>query len=77
MSDSLAKKYTLNQNDLVVDLGSNDGTLLTGFKKHGIRTIGVEPTNIAKIANKKNIETVQKFFTTNVSNNIKNTHGQA
>ena len=77
MSDSLAKKYTLNQNDLVVDLGSNDGTLLTGFKKHGIRTVGVEPTNIAKIANKNNIETVQKFFTTNVSNNIKNTHGQA
>ena len=47
MSDSLIQKYDLNQNDLVVDLGSNDGTLLSGFKEHGIKITGVEPTNIA------------------------------
>jgi len=77
MSDSLTEKYNLNQNDLVLDLGSNDGTLLTGFKKHGIRIIGVEPTNISQIANKNNIETIQEFFTTDVAKNIKNTHGKA
>ena len=77
MSHSLIKKYTLDQNDLVVDLGSNDGTLLTGFKKHGIRTVGIEPTNIAKIANKNDIETVQEFFTTDVANYVKNMHGHA
>ena len=39
MSYSLTRKYDLNQNDLVVDLGSNDGTLLTGFKKMELRLL--------------------------------------
>ncbi len=77
MSYSLTRKYDLNQNDLVVDLGSNDGTLLTGFKKNGTKTVGVEPTNIANIANKNNIETIQEFFTSDVADNIKNIHGEA
>jgi len=77
MSDSLIQKYDLNQNDLVVDLGSNDGTLLSGFKENGIKITGVEPTNIAKIANKKNIETVQEFFTLDIAKNIKTKSGEA
>ena len=77
MSESLIEKYNLNQKDLVVDLGSNDGTLLTGFKKHGINIIGVEPTNISKIANQNDIETIQEFFTVDVANNIKKTYGKA
>lgn len=77
MSDSLIKKYNLSQDDLVVDLGSNDGTLLTGFKNNTIRVIGVEPTNISQIANKNNIKTIQKFFTVDVATNIKTTAGEA
>jgi len=77
MSDSLIKKYNLSQDDLVVDLGSNDGTLLTGFKNNTIRVIGVEPTNISQIANKNNVKTIQKFFTVDVATNIKTTAGEA
>jgi len=77
MSDSLIKKYDIKENDLVIDIGSNDGTLLSGFQKHGIKTLGIEPTNISQIANKNNIETIQEFFTTDVANNIKNSHGEA
>jgi len=77
MSDSLILKYNLTQNDLVIDLGSNDGTLLSGFKKNGIRVIGVEPTNIAKIAENNGIETIQEFFTTDVAKKIKNNSGSA
>lgn len=52
----------------VVDIGSNDGTLLTGFKRHGCRVLGIEPTNVAQIAVKENgIETVQAFFTENLA----------
>jgi len=77
MSDSLILKYNLTQNDLVIDLGSNDGTLLSGFKKNGISVIGVEPTNIAKIAENNGIETIQEFFTTDVAKKIKNNSGSA
>jgi hypothetical protein len=70
-------KYNLKNDDLILDIGSNDGTLLTGFKKHGIKTLGVEPTNISKIANQNGIETIQEFFDVNLANKIKNTHGEA
>ena len=77
MSNSLISKYNLKHADLVVDLGSNDGTLLMEFKEHGMKVLGVEPTNIAKIANQNGIETIQKFFTVDVANNIKNKYGEA
>ena len=60
MSGSLISKYNLKQDNLVVDLGSNDGTLLDGFKEFGTKVIGVEPTNIAKIANENKIENVKE-----------------
>ena len=77
MSKSLISKYNLDESDLVVDLGSNDGTLLTGFKEFGAKVIGVEPTNIAKIANQNGIETMQDFFTVNLANKIKNENDKA
>ena len=77
MSSSLISKYNLKHDDLVVDLGSNDGTLLMGFKEHGIKVLGVEPTNIAKLANQNGIETVQEFFTMDIANEIKNKYSKA
>ena len=77
MSNSLVQKYSLGSEDLVVDLGSNDGTLLSGFQKNGTKTLGVEPTNISKIANESGIETIQEFFTTATGSAIKEKYGKA
>ena len=74
---SLVKKYDLKPKDLVIDVGSNDGTLLAGFKKMGIKTLGVEPTNIAKIAQASGIETIQAFFDIKTSKEIKKKYGPA
>lgn len=63
---------------LCVDIGSNDGTLLTGFQKLGMKTLGVEPTNIAEIARRENhIETIQNFFTEALAREIVKDYGQA
>jgi SAM-dependent methyltransferase len=48
---------------LVVDIGSNDGTLLSGFKALGMRVCGVEPTDIWKIAWDSGINTLHGRFT--------------
>lgn len=77
IGESLIKKYYLKQEDLVIDIGSNDGTLLSGFKKRGTRILGVEPTNISKIANANGIETVQSFFDIRASRKIKKKFGEA
>ncbi len=74
---SLIEKYDLNSKDLAIDIGSNDGTLLSGFKKAGIRILGVEPTNIAKYANAHGIRTIQSFFDINASQKIKKKYGKA
>lgn len=77
IAEGLIKKYSLQPNDLAIDIGSNDGTLLSGFNGTGIRAVGVEPTNIAKIANANGIETVQAFFDIKTSELVKVKHGQA
>jgi hypothetical protein len=77
ISKSLIAKYGLKPADLVVDIGSNDGTLLSGFKRDGIRALGVEPTNIAKIAVANGIDTVQEFFTSKTAAAIREKYGPA
>jgi hypothetical protein len=63
---------------LVVDIGSNDGTLLTGFQRNGCRVLGVEPTDIAKIAVAENaVPTVQEFFTEDLAKQIVKDRGRA
>jgi len=66
-----------NSNKLVVDIGSNDGSILKGFKKIGYNVLGVEPTDIAKVAKKNGITTMQNFFSINVANKIKKKYGPA
>lgn len=74
---SLIEKYHLTKDDLAIDIGSNDGTLLSGFKREGIRILGVEPTNIARIANAARIPTIQSFFDIKTSERIKKKYGKA
>ena len=44
----LAEQFPLGPDDLVVDIGANDGTLLSKFReRYGCKTLGVEPTDQA------------------------------
>lgn len=79
--DTLAQDAILDldmeKGELVVDIGSNDGTLLSGFKRRGMRVVGVEPTNIARLANESGIDTVQAFFNEDCARRIVETYGPA
>ena len=76
-AESLVKKFHLNQQDLVIDIASNDGTLLKGFFKFNVKVLGVEPSNVAKLAIKDGIHTVNDFFNEDVAMKIKNEFGKA
>ncbi len=54
--------FTLTSSDLAVDIGSNDGTLLSNFKNAGHRVLGIEPTLMADAANAKGIKSHMSFF---------------
>lgn len=80
--DSLAKeiinKHNLEKNNLVIDIGSNDGTLLKSFKKRGMKVLGIDPAeNLADIANKEGVETLAEYFTSNVAEKVKKEYGKA
>ena len=77
LADYLCKELNLKKNEFVLDIGSNDGSLLKHFKNNKLKVLGVEPTNIAKIANQNNIETIQSFFNEESAERIINTHGKA
>ena len=76
-SKYLRKNFEFSKKSLVIDVGSNDGTLLESFKKRKFKVLGVEPTNIAKIANKKGIKTIQRFFDLKTTKIIKNKYKKA
>src|SRR5215510_8702589 len=77
-ASGVVKELGIAPGSLCVDIGSNDGTLLTGFKMMGMRALGVEPTNIAKIAREENqIETIQEFFTEELAKRMARDYGKA
>jgi hypothetical protein len=67
----------LGADDLVVDIGSNDGTLLTNFKNAGNRVLGIEPTDVADIANARGIPTIKRYFGVETAREVKREHGGA
>jgi hypothetical protein len=52
----------LRATGLVVDIGSNDGTLLENFRAAGHPVCGVEPTLMANLANERGVRTIMSFF---------------
>jgi hypothetical protein len=77
-ASGVVQELGIQPGSLCVDIGSNDGTLLTGFKAMGMRALGVEPTNIARIAREENqIETIQSFFTEDLARQMVRDYGHA
>jgi hypothetical protein len=60
----------LESHDLVVDIGSNDGTLLGNFVDAGHRAIGIEPTDTAALARERGITTIQAYFDSGVAETV-------
>ena len=55
------KIVKISSSDLVIDIGSNDGNLLGNFKNHH-RVLGITPEKIGKIAIRKGIPTLIRYF---------------
>ena len=66
-----SKMLALGTDDLIVDIGSNDGTLIANFQKGGHRILGIEPTDVSKIANERGIPTLQRYFSLDVAQEVR------
>ncbi len=77
-AQAVADRLSLRSGDFVVEVASNDGSLLTCFQQRGAEVLGVEPArNIAAIAVERGIPTDNRFFNHAVAKELRATHGPA
>jgi SAM-dependent methyltransferase len=76
--DSVLTRMSPPPGSLVVDVGSNDGTLLRAFQSQGMRVLGVEPsTETARAATENGIETIAEFFDAGIADQMVRDSGRA
>lgn len=71
-----SRMLKLKKDDLIVDIGSNDGTLLKNFSQNH-KVLGITPEEIGKLAIKNGVPTVIDYFTPKVASDVKQKHGSA
>ncbi len=77
-SKFLMETYEPTAGGLVVDIGSNDGTLLRFFREAGCSVLGVDPArDIARRASEQGVETLPEFFTHDLATEIRESRGAA
>jgi SAM-dependent methyltransferase len=78
LSDIVTQRCGLGAQDLVIDVGCNDGTLLSGFQRHGVRVLGVDPAkNLVDFTAAKGIDRYVGFFNSQSAKEIVAEYGHA
>lgn len=63
ITNSIKKKITLNSNEIVVDIGANDGTLLRMYDRNDLLLVGFEPArNLIEDAKVGTSKIINDFF---------------
>src|SRR5262245_19721421 len=78
LAQHISERYGLVKSDLILEVASNDGTVLQPFRRRGHRVLGVEPAaNIAEMARDAGIETECAFFSLASAQRLRKAHGPA
>ena len=77
IAETTLRRYNIT-GGLAVDIGSNDGTLLSRFKLRGMLVLGVDPAKeIAAKATESGVPTITDFMSLGLAKKIKLEHGAA
>ncbi len=65
------KRFELNKESLVIEIGSNDGYLLQYFQDLEISCLGIEPSSkTAKVAKEKGIKVIEDYFNVSLAEKL-------
>jgi len=72
-ANDIVQRLGLNQDSLVIEVGSNDGYLLKKFSDKGIPSLGIEPTaSTAEAAKKLGLDVLGEFFGSDLGRKLAN-----
>ncbi|MBA2269741.1 MAG: class I SAM-dependent methyltransferase [Chthoniobacterales bacterium] len=64
-AEKMVRDYTKSSDDLIIDIGCNNGLFLGYCKDKGARVLGIDPAdNLTEMASKKGIDIVGEYFGT-------------
>ncbi len=76
--EELIDELHRKSNPFVLEIGSNDATLIKFLVKKGVKTVGVDPAeNILKKKKKKGLPLINDYFTNSLAKKIAKKYGQA
>lgn len=77
VSSLISQKYNISPDAKILEIGSNDGTLLSFLKKYTPNVLGVDPAqNLISLNKEKEVDYVPEFFNTQTASEIKNKRGE-
>ncbi len=77
-ASSIIEKYNIKKESFIVDIGSNIGSLLQGYKNFNMNVLGIDPAiEIAKEASLNGIETLPIFFNSKTASEIVKNYSKA
>ena len=63
LADKIVRHYASSTDDLIIDIGCNNGLFLEYCKEKGARVLGIDPAdNLTELATKKGIDIVREYF---------------
>lgn len=76
-AEDAVDRFATDPEQLVVEIGSNDGILLSSIKDR-VRVLGIDPArNIAAVANERGVETLPEFFGEQLAEEVREKYGPA
>jgi hypothetical protein len=78
MAQEVIHDFNIKTESFIIDIGSNDGTLLQNFKGANMKTLGIEPaSNICAISKSCGIDAINDYFCSAVAKEVSREIGQA
>jgi SAM-dependent methyltransferase len=78
LAQAIVDRVRPTGDDLAVDIGSNDGTLLSAIARRGVRVLGIDPArNLAGLAAERGVPTWTTYFGAETAGQITKRHGRA